>query len=75
MVPYIKEDETVNIIGETEELGSWQIDKAVELEYYRNRIFSTNEIELSKLYVEYKFVLKNAKGEMTWESGSNRTAQ
>lgn len=34
----------------------------------------TSELELSKMYVEYKFVIRNGKGEYIWEEGMNRKA-
>lgn len=73
-VPYVTKDQQVFVVGETEELGKWDLNNAPQLLYVGDRIFCSEEIQLSKLYAEYKFVLKGAGGETVWEGEKNRTS-
>ncbi|MGM9804722.1 MAG: 4-alpha-glucanotransferase [Muribaculaceae bacterium] len=71
--PMVKSDEVLAIVGETPELGSWDVSKALIM---NGKDFPkwTVAMKQSPDAVEYKFVLLNAKthGLVAWENGNNR---
>ena len=73
--------ENVYIVGNVEELGNWDVTKAVgplfnstqSIAQYPNWFIDVN-LPKNEL-IEYKFVKKNLSGKVIWESGKNHVIQ
>ncbi|MED4014466.1 alpha-amylase family glycosyl hydrolase [Sutcliffiella cohnii] len=65
--------ETIHIVGNVPELGSWDPDKSTEalLNPEHPYWFLPVSLPINRT-IEYKFIKKNAQGVVTWESGNNR---
>ena len=75
LVPYIRKNQIPAILGNQEELGNWDISKALILNCDKFPQWSI-ELDAKKLRnpVEYKFLIINDsdKSVVRWESGENR---
>lgn len=76
---YTYPGESVYVVGNVHELGNWDTNNAVgpffndteSIAKYPNWFYDVSlPIDTN---VEYKFIKKNTKGEIIWESGSNRS--
>ena len=66
--------ENIYIVGSIPELGSWDTDYATEA--MLNPDYPEWFLPVSvpaNTYIEFKFIKKDSNGNVTWESGSNRT--
>ena len=68
---------SVYIVGNVEELGNWDVNKAVG-PFFNNRKSIANyptwfyDISLpSGKKIEYKYIMKDSSGNVIWESGAN----
>lgn len=68
----LKEGEGIYLVGANKELGSWDPMKAVGPfdQVMENKYGSEVEVPEGAV-LEYKFVKRNAQGEVTWENGDN----
>jgi lysophospholipase L1-like esterase len=67
--------ESIALVGETPELGGWDVTKAIALHTNADRypLWETDgAIDLSAQRVEYKYVRLVTEGEPQWEVGANR---
>jgi cyclomaltodextrin glucanotransferase len=77
-VAYTSPGQNVYVVGNVPELGNWDPTKAVDA------FHNPNASEWWKWFlpvsvpagtsIQYKFILKDGSGNVTWESGSNRTS-
>lgn len=68
---------SIYLVGNTQELGNWDVDKAI------GPFFNQVMYQYPSWYydigvpagqeIEFKFVKKDSQGNVTWESGTNRT--
>ena len=71
----LRESEKLAIVGDCEELGNWNIEKAVILsalddnQSFHCYITKSNEIAFS---IEYKFIIIKSNNSFIWEGGENR---
>lgn len=77
-VVYTSPGQNVYVVGNTPELGDWDPDNAIDAFHNPNasewwKWFLPVSVPASTS-LEYKFILKDGSGNVTWESGSNRTA-
>ena len=64
----------IKITGNKEQLGNWDPEKAIELEWNPENLWKTSlSIQKENLKdLEFKYVCQKANGELVWESGDNR---
>lgn len=74
--PMITPEQEVAIVGESESLGGWNVEKAISL---NDRFFPKWIVRLSNIDrgTEYKFVVRDAKTHalVAWEAGENRVLE
>ena len=63
----------VYVVGSVASLGSWDTDDAIPLSSASYPVWSRLVIVPNSSSFEYKYVKKDANGNVTWESGSNRS--
>lgn len=63
----------VYLVGSLTALGQWDTSKAVKLSSASYPVWSTTLSLPPNTSFEYKYILKDANGAVTWESGANRT--
>lgn len=73
-IPNMSKDEKVLISGNSCELGEWDINKACELTRSDNAKWEFNICtdKLCDKTWDFKFILKDKDGNITWEDGENR---
>jgi lysophospholipase L1-like esterase len=67
--------QSIALVGQTPELGAWDVTKAIPLHTTADRypLWETDgAIDLSAQRVEYKYVRLVTEGEAQWEAGANR---
>ncbi|WP_105973973.1 carbohydrate-binding module family 20 domain-containing protein [Streptomyces geranii] len=64
----------VYVVGSIAALGSWDTSKAVKLSSTGYPVWSGGVSVPTNTSFEYKYVKKDASGNVTWESNANRTA-
>ncbi len=77
-VVFTSPGQNVYVVGNTPELGNWDPAKAVDAFHNPNasewwKWFLPVSVPASTS-VQYKFILKDGAGAVTWETGANRTA-
>ena len=71
--PFFKNDQELSIIGSLKELGNWNQDKALKMEFYKEENIWQKELILSKKKdFEYKFIILSNGIVRKWEDGNNR---
>ena len=72
-IPFFKNKQELCIIGSINELGNWNQDKAIKMEYNKEVNIWEKELFFNKINdFEYKFIfLKNGR-DNKWENGNNR---
>lgn len=65
--------QTIWVVGDAPELGSWNPANGVQLSSSAYPFWSAQVHVPSNSAVSYKYVRKDASGNVTWESGANRT--
>lgn len=70
---YTSPGQEIYICGSSSKLGLWNHNKALQLSYSNNGIW-TAEIDLNtkEKLVSYKYLLKDNQGNVIWENGANR---
>ncbi|MFF9003996.1 carbohydrate-binding module family 20 domain-containing protein [Streptomyces achromogenes] len=64
----------VYVVGSTSALGSWNASNALKLDPASYPVWKLVQSLPAGTAFEYKYIRKDASGNVTWESGSNRTA-
>lgn len=65
--------QVVYITGSEAPLGNWDVDQAVPMHYQGNNLW-TVELDFEKdKYLEYKYIVKEGSGFVSWEGGNNRS--
>ena len=73
MNPFFKNGQELSIIGSLKELGNWNQDKALKMEYYKEENIWQKELILTKKKdFEYKFIILSNGIVRKWEDGNNR---
>ena len=65
--------QNVYVIGSIPALGSWNTANAIALSSAAYPVWSGTVTVPASTAVEYKFIKKDGAGNVTWESGANRT--
>ncbi|MEV0565337.1 carbohydrate-binding module family 20 domain-containing protein [Dactylosporangium sp. NPDC050588] len=65
--------QNVYVVGSIPALGSWNTANAIALSSANYPVWSGTVTLPSNTAVEYKFIKKDGSGNVTWESGANRT--
>ncbi|MFD0330840.1 carbohydrate-binding module family 20 domain-containing protein [Streptacidiphilus monticola] len=65
--------QNVYVVGSIDALGFWDTGKAVALSSSGYPVWSTTLSIAPNTSFEYKYLIKDASGNVTWESGSNRS--
>ena len=74
--PALHEGEQILLSGECEELGYWDTERALPLQYHGQGRWSLTLSYLSASHIQYKYLLRCDKtGVIQWEEGANRQAQ
>lgn len=60
------------VTGSAEQLGSWDVDKALPMNYLGNNEWGAEADLDSGIYLEYKYIIKEGSGYTFWEGGNNR---
>lgn len=63
----------VYVVGSVSALGSWNTSSAVKLSSSGYPVWKTDVSVPQNSSIEYKFIKKDASGNVTWESNANRT--
>lgn len=63
----------VYIVGSLPALGSWDPAHAVKLDPASYPVWATTQTLPASTAFQYKYIVKDANGAVTWESGSNRS--
>ncbi len=73
-IPVVDSHDTVYVCGSTAKLGAWNTDKALKMSPVDGSRWEAHIPAPAKANetIEYKFLKKNAAGEVTWESADNR---
>ena len=66
--------QNVYVVGDVTELGGWDPAKAVPLSAAGYQVWSGTVSIPQNQSFQYKYIVKDASGNVTWESGSNRSA-
>ncbi|MEU3460472.1 carbohydrate-binding module family 20 domain-containing protein [Streptomyces sp. NPDC006733] len=61
------------VVGGASELGSWNPDKAVPLSSANYPTWTGTVLLAANSRQEFKYLIKNPNGTLTWERGPNRT--
>ena len=73
MNPFFKNGQELSIIGSLKELGNWNQDKALKMEFFKEENIWQKELILSKKKdFEYKFIILSNGIVRKWEDGNNR---
>ena len=71
--PFYKSQQELGIIGSIKELGNWNQEKSLKMEYYEEENIWQKEFELKKKEdFEYKFIFISNGIIRKWEDGNNR---
>ena len=71
--PFYKSQQELGIIGSIKELGNWNQEKSLKMEYYEEENIWQKEFELNKKEdFEYKFIFISNGIIKKWEDGNNR---
>ena len=71
--PFYKSQQELGIIGSIKELGNWNQEKSLKMEYYEEENIWQKEFELKKKEdFEYKFIFISNGIIKKWEDGNNR---
>ena len=71
--PFFKMNQDLGIIGSIKELGNWNQDKALKMEYFDEENIWQKEFVLNKKEdFEYKFIFISNGVVKKWEDGNNR---
>ena len=71
--PFYKSEQELYIIGSIKELGNWDKDKALKMEFAKDENVWEKEIILNKKKdFEYKFIFVSNEIVRKWEDGNNR---
>lgn len=74
--PALHEGEQILLSGACEELGHWDTERALPLQYYGQGRWSLTLSHLSASHIQYKYLLRGKEtGSIQWEEGANRQAQ
>jgi alpha-amylase len=65
--------QNVFVVGSIAALGNWATGSAVPLSSATYPIWSATVTITGNTYFEYKYIVKDGSGNVTWESGANRT--
>ena len=73
VVPFFKNGQELCIIGSINEIGNWNQDKVVKMEYYKEENIWQKELilDINKVF-EYKFIILTNGKIKKWENGNNR---
>ncbi|OMI36721.1 carbohydrate-binding module family 20 domain-containing protein [Streptomyces sparsogenes] len=66
--------ENIYVVGGTSALGGWNTSKALELDPAGYPVWKLDVSLPAGTSFEYKYIRKDARSNVTWEGGSNRTA-
>ncbi|MET9701190.1 carbohydrate-binding module family 20 domain-containing protein [Streptomyces sp. NPDC006529] len=70
---YTQWGQQVYLTGNSQELGSWNPDKAVPLSSATYPTWSATVVLPANAHVEYKYIIKAVNAPVIWENGPNRT--
>lgn len=74
--PALHEGEQILLSGACEELGHWDTERALPLQYHGQGCWSLTLSHLSASHIQYKYLLRSKEtGSIQWEEGANRQAQ
>lgn len=74
--PALHEGEQILLSGACEELGHWDTERALPLQYHGQGCWSLTLSHLSASHIQYKYLLRGKEtGSIQWEEGANRQAQ
>ena len=74
--PALHEGEQILLSGACEELGHWDVERALPLQYHGQGRWSLTLSHLSASHIQYKYLLRGKEiGCIQWEEGANRQAQ
>lgn len=74
--PALHEGEQILLSGACEELGYWDTERALPLQYHGQGRWSLTLSHLSASHIQYKYLLRSKEtGSIQWEEGANRQAQ
>ena len=74
--PALCEGEQILLSGACEELGHWDVERALPLHYHGQGRWSLTLSHLSASHIQYKYLLRGKEtGSIQWEEGTNRQAQ
>ncbi|WP_345709979.1 carbohydrate-binding module family 20 domain-containing protein [Kitasatospora paranensis] len=65
--------QNVYLVGSIAQLGSWNTGSALKLSSASYPNWTISLTLPAKTAFEYKYIVKDAAGNVTWESGANRT--
>ncbi|MFR9798759.1 carbohydrate-binding module family 20 domain-containing protein [Streptomyces sp. MS06] len=65
--------QNVYVVGSTAGLGTWDTGQAVPLSSAAYPVWSATVSMAPNTYFEYKYIVKDGSGDVTWESGDNRS--
>ena len=72
-IPFFKNGQELCIIGSINELGNWNQDKTVKMEYFKKENIWQKELILdNNKDFEYKFIVMTNGKIKKWENGNNR---
>ncbi|MFF9021337.1 carbohydrate-binding module family 20 domain-containing protein [Streptomyces eurythermus] len=66
--------QNVYVVGSTSALGNWNTANALKLDPASYPVWKLDQSLPAGTAFEYKYIRKDASGNVAWESGSNRTA-
>lgn len=66
--------QNVYVVGDISALGGWDPTKAVALSSASYPVWSATVPIIQNQSFEYKYIVKDSAGNVTWESGTNRSA-
>ncbi|WP_381559635.1 carbohydrate-binding module family 20 domain-containing protein [Streptomyces eurythermus] len=66
--------QNIYVVGSTPALGSWNTANALKLDPASYPVWKLDQSLPAGTAFEYKYIRKDASGNVTWESGANRTA-
>ncbi|MFF4715995.1 carbohydrate-binding module family 20 domain-containing protein [Streptomyces eurythermus] len=66
--------QNIYVVGSTSALGSWNTANALKLDPASYPVWKLDQSLPAGTAFEYKYIRKDASGNVTWESGANRTA-
>ena len=66
--------QNIHVTGDRAELGNWNTGAALKLDPAAYPVWKLNVPLPAGTSFAYKYIRKDAAGNVTWESGANRTA-